>query len=148
MDEEVLYNPAANQPFNWKESIAYFYAYEEDVMARNSLIKELGDKLVTAREITPAIICYIMSQSVTETLDLWKRRAIHSIKSKEQTRERSLLDLLQKFTLFKLALESQGHRGELEGNQDFAMVLTEIGRYMTSDEQAAITFMKYLNLST
>jgi protein transport protein SEC31 len=134
IEDEVLRDSSPNKPVNWKETLAYIYAYEESPSDRNDMIRELGDKLVGMKEITPAIVCYIMSESITETLDLWKRRALHNINSKEQTRERSLFDLLKKFTLFKLALETNGNRGLVENNQDFALILTEIGRYMASDE--------------
>ena len=54
--------------------------------------------------------------------------------------------MLTKFTLFKLAIEKNGQMGVVEREKDFDLILTEIGRYLTSDEQAAVTFMKYLNM--
>lgn len=148
ISQDVLNDKSPNAPVNWKEALAYIYAYEGDVEDRNDMIRDLADKLVAMREITPAIVCYIMSESVVETLDLWKRRALHNINSREQTRERALFDLFTKFVFFKLALEQSDMSGEVERQRDFDLILTEIGRYMTSDEQAALTFMKYLNMAS
>ena len=100
------------------------------------------------REISAAIVCYILSQSVYDVLDLWKRRALHAMANKEITREQCLFDLLQKFVLFRLALESCGSRSGLEANEDFNIVLAEVGRYMTSSEDAATMFMKFFLQST
>jgi len=66
----------------------------------------MGDVLVEQRDISAAIVCYILSMNVKEVLNIWKRRAIHHIQRKEMTREVALVDLLQKFILTKLALES------------------------------------------
>ena len=57
-------------------------------------MKEMGDNLVEQREISAAIVCYILSQNVKEVLDIWKRRAIHHIQKKELTRELALSELL------------------------------------------------------
>ena len=132
-------------PVNWRESLAYLYAYKEKA-ERNAMIKELGDNLLKLREVSAAIVCYILSQSVREVLDLWKRRALRSVADKEATREQCLFDLLQKFVLFKLALEASGSRAGLEANEDFNTVLAEVGRYMTSSEEAATMFMRFLLL--
>ena len=143
-------NQGPPNPVNWRESLAYLYAYK-DKEQRNAMIKELGDTLLELREISAAIVCYILSQSVREALDLWKRRALHNLSNKETTREQCLFDLLQKFVLFKLALESCGSPGSqtgLEANEDFNIVLAEVGRYMTSSEEAATMFMKFLLLPT
>ena len=135
-------------PVNWRESLAYLFAYK-DKEERNPMIKGLGDNLLKMREISAAIVCYILSQSVYEVLDLWKRRALHAMSNKEMTREQCLFDLLQKFVLFRLALESCGSRtGLLEANEDFNTVLAEVGRYMTSSEEAATMFMRFLLLPT
>ena len=82
-----------------------------------------------------------------EVLNIWKRRAIHHIQRKEATREVALADLLQKFILLKLALESRGSSGSIETNEDFNQILYEVGNYLTSDEAAAVAYIKYLNLS-
>lgn len=54
----------------------------------------MGDKLVEQRDISAAIVCYILSENIKEVLDIWKRRAIHHIQRKESTREHALSDLL------------------------------------------------------
>lgn len=68
------------------------------------------------------------------------------MQNKEVTREKCLSDLLQKFVLFKHALEACGNRVAFNGNDDFSLVLEEVGRYMTTTEEAATMFMKYLML--
>ena len=58
-----------------------------------------------------------------------------------------MADLLQKFILLKLALESVSGKTNISANEDFNQILYEVGTYMTSDEQSAVMFMRYLNLS-
>ena len=115
-------NQGPPNPVTWKASLAYIYAFK-DQAERNAMIKEMGDNLLKMREVSAAIVCYILSQSVFEVLDLWKRRALHTMQNKEVTREQSLGDLLSKFVLFKHALETCGNRTALDGNDDFSLVL-------------------------
>ena len=103
--------------------------------------------MLESRDISAAIVCFILSQDVKQVLDIWKRRAIHHIQRNEATREVALSDLLQKFILLKLALESAQSKTNLAVNDDFNQILAEIAHYMTSDEQAALTIVKYLSLS-
>ena len=50
--------------------------------------------------------------------------------------------------MLKLALEAQSNKtANIEAHDDFNQVLAEVAEYLTSDEQAAIGFMKYLCLS-
>ena len=98
-------NQGPPNPVTWKESLAYIYAFKGQD-ERNAMIKEMGDNLLKLREVSAAIVCYILSQSVFEVLDLWKRRALHNMANKEVTREQCLSDLLSKFVLFKYALET------------------------------------------
>lgn len=65
------------------------------------------------------------------------------------TREVALVDLLQKFILMKLALESCNNSAQkIEQNEDFNQILAEVGNYLTSDEQSAVGYIKYLNMSS
>lgn len=64
------------------------------------------------------------------------------------TREVALSDLLQKFMLTKLALEASNNKGgNIESNDDFNHILYEVGNYLTSDEQSALLYIKYLSMS-
>jgi hypothetical protein len=45
------------------------------------MIKELGQQLLANKEIGPAIVCFILSNSVSEVLDLWKKRSIYRMKN-------------------------------------------------------------------
>jgi len=141
-------NPALSAT-TWKESLSYLFSYfAGSLQERNQIIKQMGDVLLEQRDISAAIVCYALSQNVKEVLDIWKRRAIHHIQRKEETRELALADLLQKFILMKLALEeSSKQKAALEANDDFNQVLAEVAGYLTSDEQCAISFMKYLTTS-
>lgn len=133
---------------NWKESIAYLYSYHEGSLAeRNQRIKQMGEALLEQRDISAAIVCFILSQNIDKVLNLWKGRAIYYIQRKEMTREVALTDLLQKFMLTKIALESSSNGQTVDSNEDFNHVLAEVGNYLTSDEQAALLFIKYLSLS-
>lgn len=58
----------------WQEKIAYVYTYVTDEEKREDLIHELGKSLMQKKEVGPAIICFILSHSVTEVLDLWRMR--------------------------------------------------------------------------
>ena len=108
----------------------------------------MGDSLVEMRDISAAIVCYILSQNACKVLEIWKKRAIHHIQKKESTREVALADLLQKFILMKLALESAKNKGvHIESDENFNQIMYEVGNYMTSDENAAIMYIKYLRLS-
>ena len=108
----------------------------------------MGDSLVEMRDISAAIVCYILSQNACKVLEIWKKRAIHHIQRKESTREVALADLLQKFILMKLALESAKSKGaHIEADENFNQIMYEVGNYMTSDENAAVMYIKYLRLS-
>ena len=64
------------------------------------------------------------------------------------TREVALADLLKKFMLTKLALEASNNKHvNIESNDDFNHILAEVGNYLTTDEQAAVLYIKYLSLS-
>ena len=54
----------------------------------------MGDALVEQRDISSAIVCFILSQNIDKVLNIWKSRAIHYIQRKEMTREAALADLL------------------------------------------------------
>jgi hypothetical protein len=71
--------------------LSYIQAYEDG--SKDQLIKELGDTLLKMRNVSAAIVCYILSKSVNEVLDLWKQRALHQIKRQEKTREHALFEL-------------------------------------------------------
>ena len=45
------------------------------------------------------------------------------------------------------ALNAANSKSNIEANEDFNQVLAEVAGYLTSDEQAAVGFMKYLSLS-
>jgi len=134
---------------NWKQNIAYLMSYfEGSVQERNEIINEMGETLLEQRDISAAIVCFILSMNVKEVLNIWHMRAIHEIKRKECTREVALANLLQKFILMRLALQSANNQNNgIEQNDDFNQVLAEVGNYLTSDEQAAVMYIKYLNLS-
>ena len=135
-------------PTNWKENIAYLYSYHEgSISERNEEIKKMGDVLLERRDISAAIVCFILSQNIDKVLEIWKSRAIYHIQRKEMTREVALADLLQKFMLTKLALDASGNKqagGSVEANEHFNQVLAEVGNYLTSDEKAATLYVKYL----
>ena len=65
---------------NWKENFAYLTSYFEGSEAqKNEIVKEMGDVLLEQRDISAAIVCYILSMNVKEVLNIWKKRAIHHI---------------------------------------------------------------------
>ena len=45
------------------------------------------------------------------------------------------------------ALSGVNSKSNIEANEDFNQVLAEVAGYLTSNEQAAVNFMKYLSLS-
>ena len=47
----------------------------------------MADVLVEQRDISAAIVCYLISHNIKEVLDIWRRRAIHHVNRKESTRE-------------------------------------------------------------
>jgi len=95
----------------------------------------MGETLLEQRDISSAIVCFILSMNVKEVLNIWYLRAIHEIKRKECTREVALANLLQKFILMRLALQSANNQNNgIEQNDDFNQVLAEVGNYLTSDE--------------
>ena len=109
----------------------------------------MGQTLLRQKDISAAIVCFILSQSVEQVLDIWKKRAIHHIQKKESTRESALIDLFQKFALTRLALveSNSSVSAHITTFDDFNKILAEVGGYLTSDEQAAIVYMNYLNHS-
>jgi hypothetical protein len=105
--------------------------------------------LLANKEIGPAIVCFILSNSVSEVLDLWKKRSIYRMKHllHEQTRESILLDLFERLILFRSVLRGQNEKNLLEQTSEFNMVITEISHYLTSSEERAFLAMRYLILS-
>ena len=68
------------QVCNWKETLAYLIAYEDDEKLRE-VAKQLGDQLLKVKkDINSAIICYILSREMDIVTDLWKKRALYQIK--------------------------------------------------------------------
>jgi hypothetical protein len=60
---------------SWQESLSYIFAYEL-VENRDMLVKALGDTLLQMRNVSAAIVCYIISLSINEVLELWMQRAL------------------------------------------------------------------------
>jgi len=54
----------------------------------------MGTTLLEQKDISAAIVCFILSQNFKKVLEIWKLRAIHHIQQKEATREVALADLL------------------------------------------------------
>jgi hypothetical protein len=98
---------------SWQESLSYIYAYESE-KDRDVLVKQLGDTLLKMRNVSAAIVCYIISKSIGEVLDLWKQRSLFQIKKQEKTREQALFELFQRYILFKLAIEGSSNRRQQE----------------------------------
>ena len=96
----------------------------------------MGDILLEQRDISAAIVCFILSRNIDKVLNIWKSRAIYHIQRKEMTREVALSDLLKKFMLTKLALEASNNNKQvsIESNDDFNQILAEVGNYLTTDE--------------
>lgn len=115
--------PAAS----WQESLSYIFAYEL-VDNRDMLVKELGDTLLKMRNVSAAIVCYIISWSINDVLELWMQRAMFQISKREKTREQALFELFQRFILFKLATESVNdkRRMEFDSNEIYNAVLVEV----------------------
>lgn len=134
---------------SWQESLAYIFAYENEG-ERDALIKALGDTLLKMRNVSAGIVCYIISKSIGEVLDLWKQRALFQIKKQEKTREQALFELFQRYILFKLAIEGSSSRRhqEFDQNEDYNNVLADISRYLTSQTDLATLALKYLSFSS
>lgn len=65
---------------NWKETLAYIIAYEDDEQLR-IVAKSLGDQLLKQKkDINSAIVCYILSRELNTVVDLWKKRALFQIR--------------------------------------------------------------------
>lgn len=43
------------------------------------MIFELGEQLLANKDLNAAIVCYILSNSVSKVLDLWKKRALYRL---------------------------------------------------------------------
>ena len=51
---------------NWKENLAYLSNYHTGTTREcNQIIGEMGDVLLEQRDISAAIVCYILSMNVT-----------------------------------------------------------------------------------
>jgi len=73
------------------------------------MIFELGEKLLANRDLNAAIVCYILSNSVSKVLDLWKKRSLHRMANLQpgQTRESVLVELFERLILFRNVLNGQ-----------------------------------------
>jgi len=113
------------------------------------MIFELGEKLLANRDLNAAIVCYILSNSVSKVLDLWKKRSLHRMANLQpgQTRESVLIELFERLILFRNVLNGQQEILELENDKDFNIVLAEIARYLTTTEERVIIAMRFLCLS-
>lgn len=114
------------------------------------MVKKLGDTLLKMRNVSAAIVCYIISRSIDEVLDLWKQRALFQIKKQEKTREQALFELFQRFILFKITFEGSkdSRRNEFDRNEDYNAVLAEISRFLTSQADLATLALKYLSFTS
>lgn len=129
--------------------MAYIYAYESD-HERDHLVKELGDTLLKMRNVSAAIVCYILSHSVDQVLDLWRQRALFQISKQEKTREQALFDLFERYILFKISIDSSNNdrRSSFDQNTHYNATLVEISRYLTSQAETAILALKYLSFTS
>lgn len=98
------------------------------------MIQSIGESLLEQKDVSGAIVCFILAENTQQVLDIWRRRAVHFIQRKEATREVAIADLLQKCILLKLALESCGSKSNISLINHFNQVLVEMARYMSSEE--------------
>jgi len=49
--------------------------YIDDEDSKEELIENIGKSLLKSKEVTPALVCFILSNSVDEVLNIWKMRA-------------------------------------------------------------------------
>ena len=133
----------------WQESLSYIFAYENE-QERDSFIKELGQTLLKMRNVSAAIVCFVISKSVQEVLDLWKQRALFQIKKSEKTREQALYELFERYILFKLAIEGKTRTKthEVDQNEDYNSVLAEISQFLTSQVEFSTLGLKYLSFTS
>lgn len=112
------------------------------------MIFQLGEQLLAKRDLNEAIVCYILSNSVSKVLDLWKKRSLHRMSNLQpgQTRESVLVDLFERLILFRNVLKQQ-EINDLESDKDFNIVLAEIARYLTGTEERVMLAMRFLCLS-
>lgn len=52
----------------------YAFTYIKDEEEREDLIFDLAKSFMARKEVGPAIICFILSHSVNEVLELWRMR--------------------------------------------------------------------------
>lgn len=78
---------------NWKETLAYVIAYEDDDKLKQ-VAKELGDQLLKVKkDINSAITCYILSNELEIVTDLWKKRALYQMRKQGADKFESLFHL-------------------------------------------------------
>ena len=51
--------------------------YIEDEETREEVIQNIAKSLLKNKEVTPAIVCFILANSVDDVLNIWKMRANH-----------------------------------------------------------------------
>ena len=54
--------------------------YIDDEETREELIDNIGKSLLKSKEVTAALVCFILANSVDDVLNLWLMRANHQIK--------------------------------------------------------------------
>lgn len=54
--------------------------YIEDEETREEVISAIGKSLLKNKEVTPAIVCFILANAVDDVLSIWRMRANHQIK--------------------------------------------------------------------
>jgi hypothetical protein len=61
--------------------------YIEDEETREDVIQNIGRSLLKNKEVTPAIVCFILSNSVDDVLNIWRMRANHQIKQAQNLQQ-------------------------------------------------------------
>lgn len=91
------------QSCNWKETLAYVIAYQDDAKLKE-VAKRLGDQLFEAKtDINSAIVCYILSNEIDTVTDLWKKRALYQIRKLGINKYEALFILFQKTIILRQA---------------------------------------------
>jgi protein transport protein SEC31 len=133
--------PIAPTYVNWKETLAYIIAYDNDEQLR-TVAKNLGDQLLKQKkDINSAIVCYILSRELNTVVDLWKKRALFQIRKQGVDKNEALFHLFQKTILLKTACP------QTQSTEDIDLIMADFGEFLNSEQQSFIA-MKYLQTSS
>jgi len=121
-----LSNAVQQKQADWKEQLAYILSYSSG-HEKQELAFNLGEDLVSKRDMNSAMICFMISRDVERVVTLWKKRTLFFLK-KGSDRNDSLFQLVEKAVLLKSVVKETKSFNEMD------MILCDFADYINAED--------------